>query len=63
MMRLTTVAACVWCLSACSSLLAQNQEVPPAVPDRPWIPVVFGIVLFLGAVAVSVMTPRRTHQD
>ena len=41
----------------------QTADIPQVKPDKPWIAVVIAIVLLLSAGAVSVMTPKRTHQD
>ena len=38
-------------------------SVPRVKPDNEWIAVVIAIVLLLCAGAVTVMPPKRTHQD
>ncbi len=62
MSRLSTVVALL-CVAATRELAAQVPEVPEVQPDRPWAAVIIAVVLTLCAAAVSVMTPRRTHQD
>jgi hypothetical protein len=45
-------------------LLAQDLDTVNRVePDKPWIAVAMGIVLVIGVLVPSFMSPRRTHQD
>ncbi len=38
-------------------------DIPDVKPDKPWLAILIAVVLAMGAVAASVMTPKRTHQD
>ena len=40
-----------------------QQEIPEPQPDKPWLAILYAVVLALGTAAASVMTPKRTHQD
>jgi len=46
-----------------AAVAQQAADIPPVKPDKPWIAVVIAIVLLFCVGAVSVMTPKRTHQD
>ena len=50
-------------VAAATASAQQPTDVPPVKPDQEWIAVVIAIVLMLCVGAVSVMTPKRTHQD
>ena len=64
MLMLRPIVATAVCLLLAGIAVAQEPvDVPPAKADNPWIAVVIAIVLLLCAGAVSVLTPKRTHQD
>lgn len=52
------------CLVLTNTLMAVHpDDVPDVKPDKPWLAVIIAVVLVLGVAAISVITPRRTHQD
>ncbi len=65
-LRHLTSSAVALGVSLVVTAAARAQEpvdIPPVKADKPWIGVMIAIVLLLCAGAVSVITPKRTHQD
>ena len=58
------LAVALGCLAFANTVRAvQPDDVPDVKPDKPWLAVVIAVVLLMCTAAVSVMTPKRTHQD
>jgi hypothetical protein len=62
-MTLLRILAGGACIMLAAATAFGQQNVPDVKPDKPWVAILFAVVLSIGAVVASVMTPKRTHKD